>query len=189
MGDPERSDDQVLVARVQRGDTAALDELVARYHAPLAQYLERMLGEPETAREVTQETFLRMMRALPRYRPRAKFSTWLYTIATNLARDELRRRQNRQERHRPLEDADQGEVAEPPVPLVETALGRVVRDDIKKALAGLSPEHREVIILHYYQGLSYKEIAEASRCTVGTVGSRLHYAIKHLRRHLGAAEE
>ncbi|MCC7494520.1 MAG: sigma-70 family RNA polymerase sigma factor [Fimbriimonadaceae bacterium] len=189
MSDPTRSEDLALVRRVQRGDAAALDLLVERYHGPLSQFLERLLGDAETAREVTQETFLRMMGAVARYQPRAKFSTWLYTIATNLARDELRRRQTRASRATELDDADREPLAEPPTPLAEAALAQLERDDIRRALRSLSADHREAVVLHYYQGLSYKEIASVCGCTVGTVGSRIHYAVRHLRRHLGVQEQ
>ena len=189
MSDPEKVDDQVLVRQVQRGDKLALDRLVDRYHGPLSQFLERMLGDPETAAEVTQEAFLRMIRALPRYQPKAKFSTWLYTIASNLARDELRRRHLRADRTVELEEADRTPVAEPQLSVADQALARVERAEVRRALAELSPEHRTAVLLHYYNGFSYKEIAEISGCTIGTVGSRLHYAVKHLRRHLESAEE
>lgn len=185
----ERSD-QELVSAIQRGDEAALELLVRRYHAPLLQYADRLLGDAETAGDVVQETFLRMIRALPRYRPQAKFSTWLYTIAGNLARDAVRSRNLRADRLRPIdEDERDGELGGPPEAVVDAALQQVQLADIRRALASLSPDHREVVILHYYQGLSYKEIATVTGCTVGTVGSRLHYAIRHLRRALGAALE
>ncbi len=188
MGDPGSQDDQSLVRLVQRGDAAALDCLVDRYHGPLTQFLERMLGDRDTAADIAQETFLRMMRALPRYRPKARFSTWLYTIAANLARDELRRRHLRGERTVELEEADRAPVAEPEASVADQALARVERADVRRALALLSPEHRTVVALHYYEGFSYKEIADISGCTIGTVGSRLHYAVKHLRRHLDNEE-
>lgn len=187
--DSSAAEDLELVAAVQRGDEAALEQLVRRYHAPLCQFAERLLGDREAAGDVVQETFIRMIRALPRYRPQARFSTWLYTIATNLARDSARSRTVRAERLRPIEDVDHdAEVAEPPAAVADLALQRVQLSDIKRALGNLSSEHREVIVMHYYQGLSYKEIATATGCTVGTVGSRLHYAIRHLRRHLGAED-
>lgn len=190
MSDATGRDDQVLVAAIQRGDHDALDALVLRYHGPLCLFLERMLGDPETAADVTQETFLRMIRALPRYQPRAKFSTWLYTIATNLARDRLRRGRTRLDHERPLDDPErEDDLAEPEVGVADQALGRVQREEIRKALADLSADHRTVILLHYFQGLSYKEIAAVCGCTTGTVGSRLHYAVRHLRRRLGEGEE
>lgn len=190
MNDPADWDDQVLVAAVQRGDEAALDALVRRYHGPLSQFAERMLGDPEAAADVVQDTFLRMIGALPRYEPRAKFSTWLYTIAANLARDRLRRRQVRLEHERPIDEDDRDEeIAEPAEAVVDAALRRVARDEIRRALLALSPDHRAVIVLHYFQGLSYKEIAHVCGCSVGTVGSRLHYAIRHLRRCIGGEED
>lgn len=188
-GSTERSD-QELVRAIQRGDEAALEVLVRRYHTPLQQYVDRLLGDPETAGDVVQETFLRMIRALPRYRPQAKFSTWLYTIAGNLARDAVRSRNLRAERLRPIDEQDRdSELAGPPEAVVEAALQTVQLDDIRRALVALSPDHRQVVVLHYYQGLSYKEIATVTGTSVGTVGSRLHYAIRHLRRELGAALE
>lgn len=179
----DEADDQALVVAVQRGEASALDALVQRYHTPLSQFLERMVGEPETALDLTQETFLKMIRALPRYRPRAKFSTWLYTIAANLARDELRRRQVRTEHLAHLEEEERQELpSEPRLSVVDEALGNVTREEVRRALVALSEEHRTVVLLHYFQGLSYREIADVCGCTVGTVGSRLHYAVRNLRQ-------
>jgi RNA polymerase sigma-70 factor (ECF subfamily) len=187
----DQSDDQTLVTAAQRGDQAALDALVRRYHGPLAQFLDRMLGDPEAAGDVAQETLLKMIRALPRYQPRAKFSTWLYTIATNLARDHLRRSRHRDRWQQSLDDPDHGpdEPATEHGLVADRAVLTLTREDVRRALETLSPEHRAVMLLHYFEGLSYKEIAQALGCTIGTVGSRLHYAIRHLRRQFGAATE
>lgn len=183
----DEADDQVLVAAAQHGHAPALEALVRRYHAPLCQFIERMVGDVDAAHDLAQETLLKMIRALPRYQPRARFSTWLYTIAANLARDELRRRRHR-DRHQVSLDAGDRATDEPASPgpsVVDEALGKVTREEVRAALATLSPEHRSVMLLHYFEGLGYKEIAAVCGCTVGTVGSRLHYAIRHLRRALG----
>jgi len=183
-------EDQALVVAIQRGDAGALDVLVKRYHAPVTQFLDRLLGDPDTAADLAQETFIKMMRALPRYQPRARFSTWLYTIAHHLALDHLRRHRTRQARTDSLDDPLRAgaEPATDPLLTSETALDRVAREDVRRALAKLSPEHRTVMLLHYFEAMSYKEIAEAVGCTIGTVGSRLHYAVKHVRRELGLGD-
>ena len=183
-------DDQALVVAIQRGDAGALDVLVGRYHAPLTQFLDRLLGDPDTAADLAQETFLKMMRALPRYEPRARFSTWLYTIAHHLALDYLRRHRTRQARTDSLDDPYRAG-AEPATDArltSDAALDRVAREDVRRALGSLSPEHRAAMLLHYSESLCYKEIAEAVGCTVGTVGSRLHYAVRHVRRELGLSD-
>lgn len=189
---PEPDDDQALVACVQAGGPGAadaLEALLARYHRPLQQYLDRLLGDPEAAADLVQETFLKMIGALPRYQPRARFSTWLYTIAHRLALDFLRRRR-REQRTDSLDDPARAaaEPASSDRPVAEVALDRVTRDDIRAVLARLSPEHRAVILLHYFEGFSYKEIAQTVGCTVGTVGSRLHYALRAVRRELDLGE-
>lgn len=183
----DRGQEQVLVLAAQRGEPAALEALVRRYHAPLVQYLDRLLGDPEAAGDLAQETLLKMMRALPRYQPRARFSTWLYTIATNLGRDHLRRKGYRERWQHSLDDPER----RGPEPATEAGLvsdqvlASLTREDVRRALSDLSAEHRAVMLLHYFEGLSYKEIAETMGCSVGTVGSRLHYAIRRLRRQLG----
>lgn len=181
----------MLVSAAQAGHAPALDALVRRYHTPLCQFLERMCGDADRAGDLAQETFLKMIRALPRYQPRAKFSTWLYTIAVNLARDEARRLRYRGRFQTSLDDSD-SPAAEPvsTAPAVaDEVLARITREEIRRALVDLSPEHREVLLLHYFEGFAYKEIAEACGCSVGTVGSRLHYAVKHLRRALEDAAD
>ncbi|MBI5831645.1 MAG: sigma-70 family RNA polymerase sigma factor [Armatimonadetes bacterium] len=183
-------EDQALVVAIQRGDAGALDVLVRRYHAPLTQFLDRLLGDPDTAADLAQETFLKMMRALPRYQPRARFSTWLYTIAHHLALDHLRRHRSRQARTDSLDDPLRAgsEPATEARLTSDTALDRVAREDVRRALDSLSPEHRTVMLLHYFEAMSYKEIADTVGCTVGTVGSRLHYAVRHVRRELGLVD-
>lgn len=186
----DNAEERALVSAAQAGHAPALDALVRRYHAPLCQFLERLCGDADRAADLAQEAFLKMIRALPRYQPRAKFSTWLYTIAVNLARDEARRLRYRGRFQTSLDESDRpaDEPVSPAPPVADEVLAKITREEIRAALVALSPEHREVLLLHYFEHFSYKEIAAACGCTVGTVGSRLHYAVKYLRKALGDAQ-
>lgn len=165
--------DELTVARAQRGDEAACRALVVRYERPVFALLSRMVGRGAGCEDLAQETFLRAFRALPGFvvGGRARLSTWILTIATRLALDELRR-------PRPLPlppDLPGGASAE------TAALGRA----IETAIRALSPDHQAVFLLREYHGLDYEEIGRALDVDVGTVRSRLARARAALRDALG----
>ncbi len=158
--------------RVQRGDDAALAELLARYRARLFAFLTRRSG-PD-AEDLFQETWLRVVRARDRFDPSRRFSTWLYQIANNLCRDRGRRRA--------VEAGWRESVAEPArqersleAPPLDLAL------DMHRRLAALPDRLREVLLLRYYHQLTEPEIAEVVGIPRGTVKSRLHHAVRALR--------
>lgn len=187
-GAAEEGTDEELVRRLERGDGAALRLLMERYRGPLHGYLCRLLGSAEDADDLFQDTFLRVLRHAGRFDSRRAFKPWLYAIATNLARNAFRARSYRDAvpLDRPDEDGcalvarlaggDQapGEAAE----RAESA--RVVR----AAVDELPEKGRAALVLFYYQGLSYEEIAEALEIPVGTVKSRIHNAMARLARAL-----
>lgn len=165
-----------MIWRCGEGDSAALEWLVRRYHRPLLNFTTRMLDDPDTAEDVVQETFLRLLRAAPRFKAQGKVSTWVFAIAANLCRDELRRR-----KRRPIEPLEtlQGAPDEDP-PVAQQALNNVLYERVREAVQKLPPEQRMAVILFHYEGLSHSEIAQICGCPVGTVKSRLHYAHKRL---------
>jgi RNA polymerase sigma-70 factor (ECF subfamily) len=168
------SDEQLMV-RVQAGDDAALGELLDRFRGRLFAFLARRVGA-SAAEDLFQETWLRVVRARASFDPTRRFSTWLFQIANNLCRDRGRRRR--------VEDGWKDAMREQ----VRSAPGRLepppldLRLDMHRRLQALSETFREVLILRYYHHLSEAEIAEILGIPRGTVKSRLHHAVRALRR-------
>ncbi|HVO12527.1 MAG TPA: sigma-70 family RNA polymerase sigma factor [Vicinamibacteria bacterium] len=178
-----RSDEE-LVEACRAGESSAFDLLVDRWEGKIRGACWRVLGSEEEARDVAQEAFLKAYRALAGFKKEARFSSWLYQIAINLCRDRLRRR-----RVRATVSLEELERAGPV--LVERAPGAheaLVRQDlasaVRRAIAELSPEQREVLILKEYQELTFPEIAEALCVPVSTVKTRLYRGLVQLRLRL-----
>nr|BCX00269.1 MAG: RNA polymerase sigma24 factor [Bacteroidota bacterium] len=173
-----RLSDEDLMAAFQQGVEEAFDILVNRYKDPLANYIYRFLGDWEECEDLLQETFLRVYRNRHAYRRIAKFSTWLYTIAGNLARSEYRKRRrrklqslvglNREEEEYEMEIPDETYSPE------RHTEGVLQEERVQEALRQISPEFREVVILRDIQQLSYEEIAEITGLPMGTVKSRIN---------------
>ncbi|MBD3385026.1 sigma-70 family RNA polymerase sigma factor [candidate division KSB1 bacterium] len=170
--------DEELIRRFQEDDLYAYELLVGRYKDQLLNFAYRFLGNYEEAEDVVQETFLRLYRKRHAYRQIAKFSTWIYTIASNLAKTELRKRKRRKlisisdmgfdEKDFELEDfrAD-----------TERGTDRALMDKyLQKAIEELPPRFRQVIVLRDVQELSYEEIGDIINAPLGTVKSRLNRA-------------
>jgi RNA polymerase sigma-70 factor (ECF subfamily) len=177
--------DALALDRARRGDEGACRALVEAYERPVFALLGRMLGHrarAETVEDLAQETFLRVFRELRRFEPggSARLSTWILTIATRLAIDELRRRSRAPEVVE-LSDA----VAAPAAKVEATAEERLLGLAVARAAEALAPEHRAVFVLRAYHDLDYDEIAEVTGCEVGTVKSRLARARERLREALG----
>jgi len=184
--DPSDSD---LIARGRTGDREALQTLVERYQRRLLGVVVGMVRNPEDARELVQETFIRAFKNLDGFKGDSSFYTWLYRIAVNLAID-LRRREGKwstfefDEAAPPTEmpgaggDASSG--GDPFVKVRNRELG----DKIFAAIGDLTPDHQAVILLREIDGLSYEEISQTLQCSLGTVMSRLHYARKKLQAKL-----
>ncbi|RMF61615.1 MAG: sigma-70 family RNA polymerase sigma factor [Calditrichaeota bacterium] len=185
--DPKTPTDEELIERFQQGDGHAFEEIVKRYKDPLLNFIYRFVGNQEEAEDILQETFLRVYRKRHAYRRVAKFSTWIYTIAGNLARTELRKRKRR----RLFSISDMGveedkdyEVSDEefnPEQHVDSLLhDEVIQREINK----LSPKFREVIILRDIQEFSYEEISQILRIPIGTVKSRVNRARLRLQSRL-----
>lgn len=178
-----------LIRLVKAGDADPFGEIVRSYESRIFATVYRILGHAEDARELAQEVFLRAWSKLATFREGARFSTWLYTIALNLTRSELRKRKVRQGLRAVSLDTGPGENSrpEPPAPLEspDDVLGRNELYDLAlDRIDRLEPEAKEVIVLRDMQDLSYGEIAEVLECPVGTVRSRLHRARESLRESL-----
>lgn len=173
--------DQRLVRRAQRGDTMAVSELYARYQRRILNYLYRLTGSREAAEDLTQETFIRVVRHLGGYRPTGSVAGWIYRIARNLALNGIRDRKGKEalSLDEPRENAE-GEEMTPmeivadsrPSPAQEA--GRMeIEEAVQRALLQIPPVFREVVVLCDVQGCAYKEAAEILGCPIDTVASRL----------------
>ena len=178
-----RSDEE-LVEACQSGEASAFDVLVARWEDKIRGAAYRFLGSEEEARDVAQEAFLKAYRALGGFKQEARFSSWLYQIATNLCRDRLRRRRTRAA-------VSLEELEETGPVIVETRPGaheRLQQMDlarlVRRAVHALPEEQREVVILKEYQGLTFLEIAQSLDLPVSTVKTRLYRGLGQLRLRL-----
>jgi RNA polymerase sigma-70 factor (ECF subfamily) len=175
--------DDELIARGADGDEDAFRVLVERWQIPVFRFLERMLGSREDAQDAVQETFLRMCVNAPRYRPEGRFQSWLFRIAGNLARSQLRRRKILRW------VAFEPHVHEPPSrePSAQESLERAAGDaEVREAILALPDRQRQAILLRTFEEMSYQEIADAMGTSVGAVESLLHRATTALRRGLEA---
>jgi RNA polymerase sigma-70 factor (ECF subfamily) len=157
------------------GDTSAFDALFERWSRPLLRYLERMVREPAAAEELVQEAFLRVYRARDRYVPDARFSTWLYRIATNLALNELRR-PHRRDPHDSL-DAEQAPVLPDPTPATDDVVhARLRARRLEVALEELPERQRAALWLTAVEGLSYAQVADSLEVSESAVKALVHRA-------------
>ena len=187
----ERTDEEQLAA-YQQGDPGAYELLLRRHRAPLFTFLLRMLGDRTRAEDLAQETFLRIVKGAQAWQQRARFQTWLYTIARNLCVD-----QSRRDRFRNADSLDQTGPDDEPAMMDSVAGDEIdpargaesarLRPVLQKALLSLPVEQREVFILREQAGLPFKEIAETVGVNENTVKSRMRYALEGLRRTLLAA--
>ena len=178
--------DEVLIKRFQDGDEESFNELVSRYKDPLFNYVARMLKDRVYAEDIVQETFVRVYRNRNRYQQIAKFSTWIYTIAINLTKTELRR-QNLRRFFSLSGSADSGKSFELPdtkINLEKSAEDTIVGERIKGAIDELPKTFREVIILRDIQELSYEEISKIVGVPLGTVKSRVNRGRTRLQKML-----
>lgn len=177
----EKARDGQLVLKGQRGDQAALGELVDLYHGAVYRMAFRMLGSSEDAADVTQSTFLSAFENLHAYRPEHKFFSWLYRIGVNEALDYRRRRQGGECLDESLPDQGPGpELA---------ARHDQLQAQIQAALMQLSEEQRAVVVLRHYSECSYGEIGDILALPEKTVKSRLFEARRALRGLLDAERE
>ena len=170
--------DEELVEAFKNGSVDAFNRLVSRYKDPLMNFSSRYLGDRDEADDVVQETFVRVYRKIHTYKPVARFSTWIYTIATNLVKSHYRRRK----RHPALsisqsvggENQSEYEIPDNRYRPDAEAARSVRQSIIENALASLSHKYREIVILCDIEDLSYEEICSITGLNIGTVKSRLN---------------
>jgi RNA polymerase sigma-70 factor (ECF subfamily) len=177
----ELQDSQVVAAYLD-GTREAFGELVNRYQKRLLNFVYRTIGDRERAEDLVQEVFIRVHRHLHRFDQTKKFSTWIYTIASNLAKNELRNRsrsplvlfqtirKNWEADHRPLQFEDHHHRPD------DLYRKRHLRELVEWAVTQLPEHHRTVFVLRELEGKTYEEISEITDCNLGTVKSRLNRA-------------
>ena len=180
------------MALARAGRDVAYRELLHRYERPVFSLVYRMVRDRETAEDLAQETFVKVLNALDSYRPEYRFSSWIFKIANNAAIDHLRRREldtlsldgapdavtARELQTTALQAADRG-----PSPLADLE-SRELGSAIEQAVARLRPDYRACILLRHVEGRAYEEIAETLDLPLGTVKTYIHRARLELREHL-----
>src|SRR3981189_2348432 len=184
-------DDADVVTSFLAGEERAFQELVERYQTRLLNFIYRTIGDREKAEDLVQEVFIRVYRALHRFDRSKKFSTWAYTIASNLAKNELRNRSRNplvlfqtikkhwEADHRPLQFEDT--TARPD----DLYRKRFLKEAVDQCVDQLPTHHRAVFVLRELEGKSYAEIADITGCNLGTVKSRLNRARNSFAQLIG----
>jgi RNA polymerase sigma-70 factor (ECF subfamily) len=173
--------DELLMEAYRDGDQSAFPALLRRYQSGLYGYLMRMVHNSETAEDLFQETFLRVHEKAYTYRTGAKFKSWLYTIATRIAIDRIRHGQRRLI-FQPLEKSEPA-LAETDSP-DEAAAKQELRETVQQAIESLPPKQRAALVLSYYQGHTYPEVAVIMGCSLSTVKTHMSRALKTLADQL-----
>lgn len=177
-------DERELIARLQKRDEAAFEELIRQYEKKVYTLCFRMCGNSEDAEEAAQDAFLALWRGIDRFRQESSLSTWIYHLATNACIDTLRRRK-KQSGSVSLDDEELfvDAVDTSPQPQ-ETVEHRETQKLLQEGLSALPEEYRKVLILREIEGLSYTEIAESASIKLGTVKSRISRGRSLLRNFL-----
>jgi len=184
--------DEALMLRYQQGEVRAFEILLTRHRKPVFNFILRYVGSREMAEDLLQETFLRVIKGVENYKRKAKFTTWLYTIARNLCVDQSRRQKHRkaQSLDAPLSRSDEGGGS-----LLDVIPGNEMGSDRKAvsqqlhhtlhhAISSLSDEQREVFLMREFLDMPFKQIADVVGVPENTVKSRMRYALEKLRLEL-----
>ena len=178
------AEDKSLVAKAQKGDMLAFEELVARHRDKIYARAYSMMRNEEEALDLSQEAWVKAWQRLVQFQGDSSFATWMTRIVINLCLDQIRR----QKRHRTESieelDEDSGGVERQMPPVTFNPTERLERGELRKridaAMSKLSHEHRTVLVLHEFEEMEYKEIARVMGCSIGTIMSRLFYARRRL---------
>ncbi len=179
-----RSVENALIRKACRGDGGAVETLIRAHQNALYAFMLRMSGRPETAEDVVQEAFVRVLKNLDRFDPRFRFSTWLFTIAKRLYMNQV-------QKHSPSFESEivecwQGSSDEPEAPIVHAEVLSNAREAIDEALLTLNPQQREIVLLFHQQNWPISDIAEHLNMPEGTIKSHLHRARKRMRNAIAA---
>ena len=179
--------DAELMLRVKEGDDASFGILLDKHRSPVVHFLFRMIQNQAVAEELAQEVFLRVYRSRSTYEPTAKFTTWLFRIATHLALNALR--DGKSERLQESLDDDAGDrpvrqVSDRKPSVEQSMVHQAKMEEIRRAIAGLPEKQRAAVLMHKYQEMEYSEIAKVLGCSESAVKSLLFRAYETLRARL-----
>jgi RNA polymerase sigma-70 factor, ECF subfamily len=179
--------DAQLMLRVRQGDETSFALLLERHRSPVVNFLHRMVQNRAVSEELAQEVFLRVYRSRETYEPTAKFTTWLFRIATHLAlnwiRDGKKEKSNESLNEEVMEGMERQVAAREPS-VEQTMIYEVKVQEIRKAIEALPEKQRAAVLMHKYQGLDYSQISGALSCTESAVKSLLFRAYETLRLRL-----
>lgn len=176
-------EDRILIQRIKQGDKDSFERLVRKYYQDIFSYCCRRIGNREDAEDLTQEVFLKLVKAIYRYQFTGKFSNFLFTIAVNSCNDHLRRRSNEQDgRDVELLPSEEGSAQ-------DSLLWREELDKLHQALHGLRDEERETLILYYFHQFKAREVAAITGVPLATAKSRIRRGLQHLRELYEKEEE
>ena len=184
----EKNNDKELVKRAQKGDKAAFDTLVTKYHLKVVNLVTRFVKNADDAQDVAQEAFIKAYRGLKNFRGDSAFYTWLYRIAINSAKNYLVSQGRKSPAYAvDVEDAEHMESATN-LKEYDTPEGNMLTDEIEqtvyKAIKDLPEDLKTAITLRELEGMSYDEIANVMECPIGTVRSRIFRAREAIDKHL-----
>jgi RNA polymerase sigma-70 factor (ECF subfamily) len=189
--------DADVVSLAQQGRDSAFRELIRRYERPIFSLIYRMVRDRELAEDLAQDTFIKVLNHIDRYRPEFKLSSWLFKIANNVAIDHLRRRQldtisidgSPHAQTADAVEATRFDVADQQESALDEMEARELGTAIERAIASLRPEYRSCIMLRHVEGRSYEEIAATLDLPLGTVKTYIHRARHELREALGELKD
>lgn len=183
--------DEDLMVLYQKGEVRAFELLLTRHRKPVYNFILRFVGDKETAEDLLQEAFMRVIKGAEAYKRQAKFTTWLYTIARNLCVDQTRRRKHRKHASldAPMDTSDDSGTLMDVIPSGEMASDRQsqnkqLHETMHRAISALSEEQREVFLMREFLDLPFKQIADVVGVPENTVKSRMRYALEKLRLDL-----
>lgn len=183
--------DEDLMRFFQKGNAQAFEVLLARHKKPVFNFIYKYLRDMQSAEEGFQEVFLRVVRSKLEYKPSAKFTTWLYTLARNYCIDQIRKSKFRN--HISLDQHSHNnegqshfadKLLEVPENVHSLSSAKELSEKVFDILSQVNPEQKEVFILRHYQHLSFDEIAKLTKVPVNTVKSRMRYVLMHLQKEL-----
>lgn len=182
-------EDKDLVAKAQKGDAAAFDELVVKHTPKLYGLIYHMTSNHEDTNDLLQDVFSKAYRSIKRFRGKSTFYTWIYSIATNMTLNFLKKRNRRKAMS--LDDVDLGiendkdfiEITSKSDPIREANIHELQKR-LNEALLELSEDHRAVVVMYDIQGMPHKEISKVLGVSEGTIRSRLFYAHRQLQNYL-----
>lgn len=172
-----------LVKKAQSGDVRAFEQLTEQYYQKIYNIALGMVGSHHDAQDAAQNVLIKLYRSIGSFKFQSKFSTWVYRVTANVCMDEIRSRK-RAKSNETVDISEKTDVASSLATPEESALSKETSSVLRKAIASLKPQQREMIILRDVNGFSYTQIAEILKCSEGTVKSRISRARDNLKRIL-----